>query len=36
MIEDWGMMIESGEVRQEGCICKPCSDILTNWIGYAK
>jgi len=22
-----GEMIEDGEVRPEGCICKPCSDI---------
>jgi hypothetical protein len=25
-------MIEAGEVRQEGGICKPCSDISTNWM----
>lgn len=24
-------MIEDGEVRSEGCICEPCSDILPNW-----
>jgi len=26
-----GEMIEDGEVRPEGCICKPCSDIPPNW-----
>lgn len=24
-------MIEDGEVRPEGCICEPCSDIPPNW-----
>lgn len=25
-----GMMIEAGDVRQEGCICVPCSDRFPN------
>ncbi|MDI6810493.1 MAG: hypothetical protein QMD80_02235 [archaeon] len=24
-------MVEDGEVRPEGCICEPCSDISQNW-----
>lgn len=24
-------MLEDGEVRLEGCICEPCSDIPPNW-----
>ena len=24
-------MIKDGEVRPEGCICEPCSDIPPNW-----
>jgi len=24
-------MIKGGEVRPEGCISEPCSDILPNW-----
>ena len=24
-------MIKDGEVRPEGCICEPCSDIMTKW-----
>ena len=24
-------MIKEREVRSEGCICEPCSDILPNW-----
>ena len=24
-------MLEDGEVRPEGCICEPCSDIPPNW-----
>jgi hypothetical protein len=24
-------MIKDGEVRPEGCICEPCSDISPNW-----
>jgi len=23
--------IKGGEVRPEGCICEPCSDISPNW-----
>jgi len=26
-----GDMIEYGEVRPEGCICEPCSDIAPIW-----
>lgn len=28
MSEDWGTMIEAGEVRHDGYMCEPCSDIL--------
>ena len=24
-------MVEDREVRSEGCICEPCSDIPPNW-----
>nr|AAU83356.1 hypothetical protein GZ27E7_30 [uncultured archaeon GZfos27E7] len=24
-------MVEDGEVRPEGGVCEPCSDILPNW-----
>ena len=27
--------IEAGDLRSEGCIYEPCSDISTNWI-YAE
>jgi len=32
MSEDRGMMIEAGEVRYDGRMCEPCSDISPNWI----
>lgn len=24
-------MIKDGEIRSEGCICEPCSNISPNW-----
>lgn len=32
MSEDKGMMIEDVEVRHDGCMCEPCSDISPNWM----
>jgi len=32
MSDDEEMLIQAGEVRYDGCMCKPCSDISPNWM----
>lgn len=32
MSDEEEMLIQAGEVRYDGCMCKPCLDISPNWM----